>query len=49
VVVVFGTPITPEGEPRNPRDVRALTERIMDDVRTLRTVARARSESFLRD
>ena len=47
VVVVFGTPIEPEGEPRNPRDVRALTERIMADVRVLREVARARAESFL--
>jgi 1-acyl-sn-glycerol-3-phosphate acyltransferase len=49
VVVVFGPEIVPEGEPRNPRDVRALTERIMDEVRTLRGVARARAESFRSD
>jgi 1-acyl-sn-glycerol-3-phosphate acyltransferase len=49
VVVVFGPPIEPQGEPRNPRDVRALTERIMDDVRSLRAIARARAESFARD
>jgi 1-acyl-sn-glycerol-3-phosphate acyltransferase len=47
VVVVFGSPIEPRGEPRNPRDVRALTERIMDDIRSLRGIARARAESFL--
>jgi 1-acyl-sn-glycerol-3-phosphate acyltransferase len=47
VVLVFGPPIVPEGEPRNPRDVRALTERIMDDVRTLRGIARTRAESFV--
>jgi 1-acyl-sn-glycerol-3-phosphate acyltransferase len=47
VVVVFGTAIEPEGEARNPRDVRDLTERIMADVRALRAVARARAESFL--
>lgn len=46
VVLVFGPPITPEGEPRNPRDVRALTERIMDDIRSLRAIARARAEAF---
>jgi 1-acyl-sn-glycerol-3-phosphate acyltransferase len=49
VVLVFGPPITPEGDPRNPRDVRALTERIMADIRDLRGVARARAESFLRN
>jgi 1-acyl-sn-glycerol-3-phosphate acyltransferase len=47
VVVVFGPPITPRGEPRNPRDVRSLTERIMADVRSLRAIARTRAESFL--
>ena len=47
VVLVFGPPIVPEGEPRNPRDVRALTERIMEDIRGLRSLARARAESFL--
>jgi 1-acyl-sn-glycerol-3-phosphate acyltransferase len=47
VVVVFGPPIKPEGEPRNPRDVRALTDRIMAEVRLLRDLARARAEAFL--
>lgn len=46
VAVVFGPAIEPEGEPRNPRDVRALTERIMDEIRTLRGIAQARSEAF---
>jgi 1-acyl-sn-glycerol-3-phosphate acyltransferase len=49
VVLVFGPAIVPEGEPRNPRDVRALTERIMDEVRSLRAIARARAESFIRN
>lgn len=49
VVVVFGPAIAPVGEARNPRDVRALTERIMDGIRTLRAVARARAESFVAD
>jgi hypothetical protein len=49
VVVVFGPAIHPEGDPRNPRDVRDLTERIMAEIRTLRAVARTRAELFLRD
>jgi 1-acyl-sn-glycerol-3-phosphate acyltransferase len=47
VVLVFGPPIRAEGDPRNPRDVRALTERIMADIRSLRSVARARAESLM--
>ena len=49
VVLVFGPAIVPVGEPRNPRDVRALTERIMDEIRSLRTLARSRAESFVTD
>jgi 1-acyl-sn-glycerol-3-phosphate acyltransferase len=47
VVLVFGAPIPVEGDPRNPRDVRALTERIMADIRRLKGVARARAEALL--
>jgi 1-acyl-sn-glycerol-3-phosphate acyltransferase len=42
VALVFGAPIVPEGDPRNPRDVRALTERLMEDVRGLAAAARSR-------
>jgi 1-acyl-sn-glycerol-3-phosphate acyltransferase len=47
VVLVFGRPIHAAGDPRDPRDVRALTERIMADVRRLRGIARARAEGLL--
>ncbi len=47
VVMVFGPAIRPAGDPRDPRDVRALTEEIMDEIRSLRALARARAESFL--
>jgi len=46
VVLVFGPAIEPVGEPRNPRDVKALTERIMDEIRALRALARVRAEAF---
>jgi len=46
VVLLFGQAVQPEGEARNPRDVRALTERIMDEIRSLRAIARARAEAF---
>ena len=47
VAILFGPAIRPEGDARNPRDVRDLTERIMDEVRALRGIARARVEWFL--
>jgi 1-acyl-sn-glycerol-3-phosphate acyltransferase len=47
VVLTFGPPIPAEGDPRNPRDVRALTERIMADIRGLKGAARARAEALL--
>jgi 1-acyl-sn-glycerol-3-phosphate acyltransferase len=47
VVLVFGRPISADGDPRNPRDVRALTERIMADIRRLQGAARARAEALL--
>ncbi|MFL5797316.1 MAG: lysophospholipid acyltransferase family protein [Actinomycetota bacterium] len=47
VVLVFGPSIRAEGDPRNPLDVRALTERIMADIRRLRGTARARAEALL--
>jgi 1-acyl-sn-glycerol-3-phosphate acyltransferase len=40
VAVVFGPPITPVGSPRDPRDVKELTDRLMREIGE--AVARAR-------
>jgi 1-acyl-sn-glycerol-3-phosphate acyltransferase len=39
VGLVYGAPIPPEGDPRSRADVRALTDRLMEEIGELRTEA----------
>jgi 1-acyl-sn-glycerol-3-phosphate acyltransferase len=44
VQIVFGPAVPPEGELANRQDVRALTDRVMDEISTLAVEARKRVE-----
>ncbi len=47
--IAFGTPIPPEGDATNRKDVRALTDRTMAEIDRLVVAARGRVERALRD